>query len=69
MVFEAFGKVESVRILPSKYNEGQNRGFGFVDMPEEKEAIQAIRGLNGSELRGRRIRCNVAEKPERTRRV
>jgi len=67
--FEAFGGVEATRILPSKFNEGQNRGFGFVDMPVEAEAIRAVRALNGSELRGRRIRVNLTEKPERSRGV
>jgi len=57
--FEAFGQVESVRIIKDKYS-GQSKGFGFVEMPAEAEAQSAIEGLNGKELKGRTLNVNEA---------
>jgi RNA recognition motif-containing protein len=57
--FKAFGQVTSVSIIKDKYS-GQPRGFGFVDMPAKAEAQAAITGLNGKELKGRRLTVNEA---------
>ena len=57
--FEAFGQVESVKIIKDNYS-GQSRGFGFVEMPDKAEAQSAIEGLNGKELKGRRLNVNEA---------
>jgi RNA recognition motif-containing protein len=57
--FEAFGTVQSVTIVKDKFS-GQSRGFGFVDMPNNKEAQAAIDGLNGKELMGRALNVNEA---------
>ena len=58
-VFEAFGQVESVKIIKDRYS-GASRGFGFVEMPNEEESKAAIEGLNGRELKGRKIIVNEA---------
>ena len=57
--FEAFGQVASAKIITDKFS-GKPRGFGFVEMPVEAEAKQAIDGLNGKELQGRPIVVNEA---------
>jgi RNA recognition motif-containing protein len=57
--FEGFGQVESVKIIKDKYS-GESRGFGFVEMPDKAEAQSAIEGLNGKELKGRRLNVNEA---------
>ena len=57
--FEGFGQVESVNIVTNKYS-GESRGFGFVAMPNKDEAQSAIEGLNGRELKGRKISVNEA---------
>jgi len=57
--FEGFGQVESVNIITNKYS-GESRGFGFVEMPNKDEAQSAIEGLNGRELKGRKINVNEA---------
>ena len=63
-VFEQFGEVSSVRILFDRETR-QSRGFGFVDMPQDDQAKEAIEKLNETELEGRRIRVNEAREPER----
>jgi RNA recognition motif-containing protein len=57
--FEAFGQVSSARIVKDKYS-GQPRGFGFVEMPNQAEAQEAIKSLNGKELLGKQINVNEA---------
>lgn len=57
--FESFGQVESVNIIKDRYS-GESRGFGFVEMPNKDEAQSAIEGLNGRELKGRKISVNEA---------
>ena len=41
----------------------RSRGYGFVEMPNENEAMRAIKELNGAEHMGRTI--NVAPAHER----
>ena len=63
--FEAFGDVESVKIIKDRYS-GESRGFGFVEMPAGAEAQSAIQGLNGKELKGLMLKVNEA-RPQRNR--
>ncbi len=62
--FEQYGDVSSVRILFDRETR-QSRGFGFVDMPNDDQARQAMDNLNDTELEGRRLRVNEAREPER----
>ena len=57
--FEEYGQVESIKIIKDRYT-GESRGFGFVEMPANKEAVSAIEGLNGKELKGRILKVNEA---------
>lgn len=58
--FEAFGTVNSARIITNRYN-GKSKGFGFVHMPNEKEVDAAIAALNDKDILGRKLKCNVAK--------
>jgi RNA recognition motif-containing protein len=57
--FAAFGRVQSVTIIRDKFS-GEPRGFGFVEMPVQAEALAAIAGLAGKELQGRQLNVNEA---------
>lgn len=61
--FEAFGEVASVRLIKDKFS-GMPRGFGFVEMPNNNEAQDAIKGLSGSNLKGRPLTVNEARPRE-----
>ncbi|RZJ64663.1 MAG: RNA-binding protein [Flavobacterium sp.] len=66
--FEAYGAVESVKIITDKFT-GRSKGFGFVEMPNDEEAQKAINELNGASVQGRSIVVNKSEpKPEGERR-
>ena len=58
--FSEFGEVSSVKIIIDKFS-GRSKGFGFVEMPSNSEADQAIKALNGKMLSGRSIKVNQAE--------
>jgi len=58
-LFEAFGAVESVHIVTDR-DSVQPRGFGFVEMPNDAEAANAITGMNGKDLQGRTLNVNEA---------
>jgi RNA recognition motif-containing protein len=57
--FEGFGEVSSVNIITNKQN-GEPRGFAFVEMSTDNEAADAINGLNGRELDGRALKVSEA---------
>jgi len=57
--FAQFGKVQSVTLIKDKFS-GESRGFGFVEMPDQAEALAAIAGLAGQELLGRALNVNEA---------
>jgi len=58
--FEAYGPVDSVKIITDKIT-GRSKGFGFVEMPDEEEGQKAIDELNGATVQGRAIVVNKSE--------
>ena len=48
-IFEKFGTVTSAKVAMDKQT-GKSRGFGFVQMPVDAEAKEAIEGLNDISL-------------------
>ena len=65
--FEVYGEVTSVKIIIDKITR-QNKGFGFVEMPNVREAHLAIKALNGSEMDGRKIEVSASEPKTSTER-
>ncbi|MDO8591655.1 MAG: RNA-binding protein [bacterium] len=64
--FAEVGQVTSAVIIKDR-DSGQSKGFGFVEMADEKEAQEAIKTLNGKDLSGRSIVVNEA-RPQEDRR-
>ncbi len=62
-VFSEFGEVSNVTIISDRAT-GQSKGFGFVEMPKNSEADEAIKALNESDLKGRNIKVNQAKPRE-----
>ncbi len=52
--FAQHGQVTSVKIVRDK-ETGRSKGFGFVEMPNDEEALRAIAALNETEVDGREI--------------
>ena len=64
-LFSPYGEVLSARVMSDR-DTGRSRGFGFVEM-DSSNAQAAVEALDGTELDGRKLRINEAEKrPERS---
>ena len=59
-MFAVFGEVESAKVIKERFS-GKSRGFGFVEMPSNAEADQAIKALNHQFVKGRNIKVNPAD--------
>ena len=59
-LFTEFGDVESVKIIKDRYS-GRPKGFGFIEMPSNSEADQAIKALNGNRIDGSHIKVKPAD--------
>lgn len=67
-MFSEFGELASAEVVADKYS-GQSKGFGFVDMPDQADAEEAIKALNDQPVKGRKLTVNEArpraERPPR----
>jgi cold-inducible RNA-binding protein len=62
-LFEPYGAVETVRIMTDR-ETGRSRGFGFVEMSDNRAAQTAMDALNGTSLAGRPLTVNEARPRE-----
>ena len=56
-LFQIHGAVSSSQVIIDKFN-GRSRGFGFVEMPNDLEALAAIQALNGTPYGNRPLTVN-----------
>ena len=61
--FSQAGAVESATIIIDKMS-GRSKGFGFVEMSSDEEALKAIEMFNGKEMDGRTVTVNEARPME-----
>lgn len=59
-LFSEFGKITSVKIVTDKYT-GESKGFGFVDMLNDHEAMEAIKKLSRASFFGSRLLVSKAK--------
>lgn len=59
-LFESHGKVDSLNLVNDE-KTGKSKGFGFVEMPHEHEALEAVKKLNDLRVGGNKIRVKKAE--------
>lgn len=59
-LFSDIGEVKSARVIKERLSR-RSKGFGFVEMSNEEEAIEAITKLNSFELNGKEIRVEKAK--------
>ncbi|BEG99695.1 RNA recognition motif domain-containing protein [Bacteroides sedimenti] len=53
-IMEDYGTVTSVKVIMDR-ETGKSKGFGFIEMPNDEEALKAITELNGAEFEGRTL--------------
>lgn len=62
-LFENYGEVESAKIITDR-ETGRSRGFGFVEMPNNEEALKAIEELNQREFKQKVLNVSEARPKE-----
>ena len=58
-LFAQHGQVAEANVIMDR-ETGRSKGFGFVDMPNDSEANDAVRALNSSQMSGRTLRVSEA---------
>ncbi len=59
-LFTDFGDVESAKVIKDRAS-GRSKGFGFIEMPSNSEADQAIKALNGNIIDGNALKIRPAD--------
>ena len=57
-IFSQVGTVASAKVIMDR-ESGRSKGFGFVEMSTDQEAVEAVTRFNGAEYEGRNM--TVAE--------
>jgi RNA recognition motif-containing protein len=65
-MFELYGDVKSARVAMDK-TTGKSRGFGFVDMPNDADAVTVIGLLNGKKMAGKLLSVQKSDTPTHSR--
>jgi len=64
-LFSEAGEVVEATVITDKYS-GRSKGFGFVQMKDDKQAKKALEMFNEKEYKGRTLRVDEA-RPRKTR--
>ncbi|MBI2082316.1 MAG: RNA-binding protein [Deltaproteobacteria bacterium] len=62
-LFAPMGTVVSAQVIMDRYS-GRSKGFGFVEMSTDEEALRAVSELNGKDHSGRALTVNEARPKE-----
>ena len=61
--FKQYGKITSISI-PRDPESGSGKGFGFVKFLEHADALEAVKGANGTVLKGQLLKVSPSQKKE-----
>lgn len=62
-LFSQYGSVISAQVLEDRETQ-RSRGFGFVEMESDEQALAAVESLHDREFQGRRLTVNEAKPRE-----
>ena len=62
-LFEQYGEVKFTKVFRD-HETGFSKRYGFVEMENQEEALQAIEALNDSDFQGSKIVVKVSEPRE-----
>ena len=62
-LFENYGDVDSAKVISDR-ETGRSRGFGFVEMPNNEEALKAIEELNQQDFKQKVLNVSEARPKE-----
>jgi len=66
-LFIKYGHITSVYIFKDT-EQGNNIYYGLVEMPVKKQALAAIKGVNGTKINGMELQVHPARSGEKNRR-
>ena len=61
-----YGTADSVQLIKDRHT-GQSKGFGFIEMNDNSEADAAIKALNDTNFKGRKLKLNQAQPREKSK--
>ncbi|MCB9184999.1 MAG: RNA-binding protein [Flavobacteriales bacterium] len=64
LLFGHFGEVKRAEVVTDRVT-GESRGFGFVEMSDDRSAAKAIDKLDGAKLEGARLLVKPARAESR----
>lgn len=64
--FARFGELTEAKVILDR-DTGRSRGFGFVTFTQGRDADEAVKSMDGTELDGRTIRVNEAQERSSSR--
>ena len=62
-LFSKYASVTSAVVITDK-ETGRSRGFGFVELSSDEEAMKAIEEMNDADIEGRKLVVNEARPRE-----
>jgi len=62
--FAEYGEITYAKVVTDR-DTGRSKGFGFVEFDTDQAAQDAIAGMDGQDLGGRRVRVNEAHEKKR----
>lgn len=62
-LFTPFGNVVNVKIISDKQT-GRSKGYAFVEMDNDDNALKAIESLNDLQVKGRNIKVSNAHRKQ-----
>ena len=61
-----YGTADSVQLIKDRHT-GQSKGFGFIEMNDNSEADAAIKALNDTNFKGRKLKLNQAQPRDKSK--
>ena len=65
--FEKYGDVNSIEVQKHRFGN-KRRGYAYLDMPSDEDAMKAMKALYGNNIKGTPIKVNQARTGPKDRR-
>lgn len=66
-IFSQFGTITDKVVITDR-ETGRSKGFGFITFESQDSAEKAVKGMDGKEVSGRKIKVNIAHEKNDKRR-
>ncbi len=63
-LFAQFGSITDKVVITDR-ETGRSKGFGFITFESQDQAERAVKGMDGKEVSGRKIKVNIAQEKKK----